>query len=423
MLHSLRRLIDVMLVFIRARNMITRAASGKADARINTSPTVQTQDICFMAVDQFASSHLAQLDRLLQFLSQDPDNLNLLADAAAVALDAHRFAICDELLVRHDAIRPLPPHLVNIRGLSSMSQGRFDEALRDFNTLREGGADPVLIYNVAYASAMCGSYDPAASLDTSCLDVIPGAATLKMRALHYLGRLDEAQQLGKSLADQPDTQAELKGAYAMLLFDLGDPENAQRYARQSADTADGLTILGLTALEAGDVEQAFKLLQDASERNPREARATLGLGLCLFAEERFADAAVTLDQAAERLATHMGAWIAAGWAWLLAGDRAAARTRFQHAATHDRGFAEAHGALAVVSHLEGLHDDARHHAETALRLDPACLSGALATSLQYEQAGQVASASTIRNAAMHQPLGAGGRTIAQSLRTLGLKRK
>ncbi|KWD78387.1 hypothetical protein WL71_24605 [Burkholderia ubonensis] len=304
-----------------------------------------------------------------------------------------------------------------------MSQGRFNEALSDFNSLGEIGADPVLSYNTAYASAMCGSYEPGASLDAPCLDAVPGAATLKLRALHYVGRLDEAVQLGKSLADRPDTRVEFNGAFATLLFDLGDQENAERYARRAVETPDGLTVLGLTALEAGDAEQAYTLLREALGRNPREARATLGLGLCLFAEERFAEAATTLDHAAKQLATHMGAWIAAGWAWLLAGDAVAARAHFQHAATFDRGFAEAHGALAVVSHLEGLHDDARRHAETALRLDPACLSGALATSMQCENAGQAASASAIRNAALHQPLGVGGRTIAQSLRTLGLKRK
>ncbi|RQX94976.1 tetratricopeptide repeat protein [Burkholderia stagnalis] len=376
-----------------------------------------------MAADQFASNHLAHLDRLLQFLSQDPDNLNLLADAATVALEAHRFSICDELLARHQAIRPLPPRLVNMQGVSAMSQGRFAEALGHFHTLSESRADAVLSYNTAYASAMCGSYEPAASLDAPCLDAVSGAGTLKLRALHYLGRLDEALQLGQRLAGRPDAPAEFNGAYATLLFDLDDQEGAQRYARQSVETPDGLTVLGLAALEAGDTEQAFTLLRKALARNPREARATLGLGLCLFAEERFAEAATTLDQAAEQLATHLGAWIAAGWARLLLGDVATARTRFHHASTLDRGFAEAHGALAVVSHLEGLHDDARRHAETALRLDPTCLSGALAKSMQHENAGQAGAASAIRNAALHQPLGTGGRTIAQSLKLLGLKRK
>ncbi|WP_155635609.1 tetratricopeptide repeat protein [Burkholderia cepacia] len=373
-----------------------------------------------MSAEQNITTQEMSIDRLLSFLSQDPVNLHLLADAAVAAFNAGQYRLCDDLLARHDAACPLPAPLANLRGLSSMSQGRFEEAATEFNALSAKHSDPSLSYNAAYANAMCGSFESAASLDAECLTVVPSAAALKMRALHHLGYLDDALQLGKDYCDRPGASSELKGAYAVVLFDLGDRENAKRYASSSTDTSDSLTIHGLLALEAGDVAHASKFMEEALARNPRESRAVLGLGLCSLVEQRFDEAAITLDDAAQKLSSHTGSWLVAGWAWLLAGNKDKARERFRYAAAADRGFAEAHGALAVVDHLEGLRDDARRHTEIALRLDPTCLSGALAQSIEYENAAQPDAASAIRNFAMNRKLGPDGRTLAQSIRSIAL---
>ncbi|WP_175760760.1 tetratricopeptide repeat protein [Burkholderia ambifaria] len=376
-----------------------------------------------MAVDlQASQSRRAHLDRLLSFLDEDSSNLNLLSDTAIAAFDAHQFRLCNELLARHETIQPLTPSLVNVRGLSAMSEGRFEAALADFQALAENDTNPVLGYNLAYASAMCGSFEPAADMKPACLEEVPGAALLKLRALHYLGRFDEAIRMGAPLADQAAPPPGFAGAYAALLFDLGDLANARRYAAREPDSADSLVITGLAELEAGNIDRAAELLGRAADSNPLEARATLGRGLCLLAQERYPDAAATLDQAAERLASHAGSWLAAGWAWLFDGNPVAAGERFQHAATLDRGFAEAHGSLAVALRLQGRQDDARHHAEVALRLDPASLSATLAKTLELEAANDIASANTLRDAALNRPLGPTGRTLAQSLTAFGLKR-
>ncbi|VWD13191.1 Beta-barrel assembly-enhancing protease [Burkholderia lata] len=376
-----------------------------------------------MAVDlQASQSRQAHLDRLLGFLDEDSGNLNLLADTAIAAFDAHLFQLCNELLARHEAIQPLTPSLVNVRGLSAMSEGRFEAALADFRALAEHDANPVLAYNLAYASAMCGSFEPAADMKPACLDEVPGAALLKLRALHHLGRFDEAVRMGAALADQVAPPPGFAGAYASLLFDLGDLANARRQAERAPDSADGLVIIGLTELEAGNLDRATELLERATDRNPLEARATLGRGLCLLAQERYQDAASTLDQAAERLDRHAGSWLAAGWAWFFGGHPDVASERFQHAAALDRGFAEAHGSLAVALHVQGRRDDARHHAEIALRLDPVSLSGTLARTLELEAANNIESANALKDAVLNRPLGTTGRTLAQSLTAFGLTR-
>ncbi|WP_081085001.1 tetratricopeptide repeat protein [Burkholderia territorii] len=376
-----------------------------------------------MAVDlQVTQSLRARLDRLLTFLDEDSKNLSLLADTAAAAASAHQFQLCNELLARYEAIQPLSPSLINMRGLSAMSEGRFEAALGDFRILIEHDANPILYYNFAYASAMCGDFGPAAGIAPPCLEAIAEAATLKLRALHYLGRFDEAIRMC-ALVDQATPPPGFAGAYASLLFDLGDVENARRHAARAPDSPDSLVILGLAELEAGHIERATELLERATESNPLEARATLGRGLCLLAQERFPDAAVTLDRAAERLASHAGSWLAAGWAWLFAGNTATATERFQHAAVLDRGFAEAQGSLAVALQLQGRREDSRRHADIALRLNPESLSGTLAKTLELEANNHTASASALKDAVLNRPLGSSGRTLAQSLALFGLKRK
>ncbi|WP_129517475.1 tetratricopeptide repeat protein [Burkholderia stabilis] len=363
-----------------------------------------------------------RLERLLSLLSQDPGNLHLLRNTAAAAFDVRRFRLCEELLARYESIQQLPPSLMNLRGLSAMSAGRFEAAVADFLELGESNRNPTLQYNIAYASAMQGIFEPAALLGAACLDTIPGAALLKLQALHRLERFDEAVHMAAPRADHPDSPSEFVGAYAALLFDMNKPDQARLYASRSPESVDSLAITGLMELEAGNLDRATELLGQASDRNPREARAVLGRGLCLLAEERYAEAASILDRAAEQLPRHAGSWLAAGWAWLFDGNSVAAGARFQHATTIDRGFAEAHGSLAVALRVQGRHDNARHHAEIALRLDPTSLSAALAKTLEIEAANEIVSTHALKEAILNRPFGTPGRTLAKSLTTFGLGR-
>ncbi len=360
-----------------------------------------------------------RLDRLLGYLEQDPANPQLVADAATCAFEAGSLDQCEALLARYQAAHALPPALVHLRGLLAMARGEFGKAVEWFEALGELAGQPAVRYNIAYAQAMSGRHEAAAMLDQAVLGAIPEAATLKLRGLHALGRLDEARQFGLAHAERANADATLVGAVATLMFDRGELDAAQRLAARAPDTADGLVIAGLVALDDNDVPSATKLLQRALQHNPREARATLGLGLCLFAEARFEAAGGMLDDAAARLATHAGAWVAAGWAYLLDGKAGAARERFEHAVELDRGMAEAHGALAVAEFQEDRLQEARHHAQVALRLDPACLSGALAQSLLTGHHGDADGADAIRQAVLNRPLDRHGRSLMQVLISRG----
>lgn len=363
-----------------------------------------------------------RVERLLSFLETDPGNLNLLADAAIAAFDAHHFALCDELLDRHAARAPLPAALANLRGLAALSLHRFDTALHALEPLLTTHDDASIRYNAAYANAMLGRFAKAAELlDDATLYGESRAIPLKLRVLLHLGRLDDAIALGRRHVDSRAASPELYGALATALFDAADLDGARRYAEQSADTVDGLTVRGLLALDAASIDDARDLFLRALTINPEGARTTLGIGLVDLAEQRFTDAAGTLDRAADLLKIHAGAWAAAAWAYLFDGDPGAARIRFERAAELDRGFADAHGGLAVLCVHEGRFDEARRNMTIARRLDASCLSAALAESMLATHAGDTRTADEIRNTALDRPLGPDGRTLAQALARYGVR--
>ncbi|RZF29097.1 tetratricopeptide repeat protein [Paraburkholderia sp. UYCP14C] len=365
---------------------------------------------------QDTASISERLARLLGYIESDPGNAALLGDAAACAFDEQRLDLCEELLARQQALGAVPPASMHLRGLCAMAGGRFEEALRAFAALPDFQSDPVILYNSAYAHALLGhSNEAIALLGDDIFAVVPQAITLKLHLLHHLGLLDEVIEFGARHADHPQVGAEVCGCVATALFDAEDIAGAGEFAARAMNVSDGLTVSGLLALNDGHSDDAIALFARALEMRPTNSRAHLGNGLALLEQHQFAQAAQQIDVAAQSFGNHAGSWVAAGWAHLLNGDLAQARARLEQGGRIDRGFAEVPGSLAVVALKEGKLDEARTQAKIALRLDPACLSATLAQSLLEAQAGHQDVANVILDAALHRPVDAQGKTIAQAL--------
>jgi tetratricopeptide (TPR) repeat protein len=359
----------------------------------------------------------SRLERLLGFLAADPANLGLIGDAAAAAVDAHDFDRAAELLQRHEAIAPLPPALLNLRGLVALAQQRFADAAAIFAGLRAGGADdPVLRFNLAWAYAMSKAYKEAlALLDDAALGVSPRAPSLKIHMMHHLELMDEGLVEGERLtALFPQDQA-LAGALSTLAMDNEKPDLALAYARRAPDDPEGQASLGMLTLGSFDAAQSLKLFDAALIRAPNNPRAWVGKGLGLLTAGDTKAGADALDKGAALFGNHLGSWIAAGYAHFANGENAKARVSFERAMAIDDNFAEAHGGLAVIDVLDGRIADAERETEIALRLDKKCLGGTLAKTLLLQRSGQAEMAQRIRDLAMKMPVGPGGMTIAQAI--------
>jgi tetratricopeptide (TPR) repeat protein len=361
---------------------------------------------------------------LLRFLDQDPQNLSLLADTASAAATDGAHDLAAALLDRHEAIAPLPPALLNQRGLIAIAQQRFGDAQAVFETLRDQEDDPALRFNLAWCKAMTGAYRQALDLlDDKSVKTSPQAPALKIQMLHHLGLYDEGLACGRTLAQTyPGNQA-LMAALSAFALDAGDSELAAQYAAQAGTQAEGQAVMGLIALGEYHTSQSLTLFEQALQQEPENPRAWLGKGLALLVSQDAKAGAQALDKGATLFSRHIGSWIAAGWAYFVCGDRVAARARFETALALDENFAESHGGLAVLDALDGDSENARKRCEIALRLDRNCMGAVLAKSLLLEQKGHPDMARKIRETAMTQPVGPQGQTLMQALVGFGTGRR
>lgn len=356
----------------------------------------------------------SRFERLSGYIAADPDNLTLLTDAAMAAFDEGLSADAAALVERHAALAPLPPSLINLLGLCALAEGRDADAASIFGSLlAEAPDDAGLRYNLAWAKGRLGDHEAALELARANV-ADPRSATLTARSLHHLGRLDEALAIGDAWEGQEGDPG-FWGALASVALDAEDTGRAARWAEHARGSSDGLAALGMLAMAEARNEDARRLFDEALTLRPDSARGLLGLGSTLLGDGKPAEAARRFDEAGAVFGDHLGTWIAAGWAWLIAGDAGAAQERFERVLGLDDTFSEAHGGLAVLDAMAGRTEDARRRADLALRLDRQSLGGALARSLLLEQAGDEATAGRVREAALNAPIGPDGRSVAQML--------
>ncbi len=367
----------------------------------------------------------SRLDRLLRYLERDPTNPSLLSDAAHAAYDAQEFGRTAELLARYGAVAALPPELLNLQGLAALAGQRFEDAATTFQGLRAAGADdPALRFNLAWAKAMLGAHREALDLlDDATLAMSQRAPSLKIEMMHHLGLFDDALAAGKDLAQRYPDNAQLMGALASLAMDAERADLALLYAERAGDDPMGRATLGMLTLGDKDAARAFGMFEASIAAQPSNARAWIGKGLSLLASGNAAAATQALDHGAELFQDHLGSWVAAAWAYFIAGDNATARARFERALAVDPNFAEIHGGLAVLDVLSGDVAGARKRCETALRLDRNCFGAALAQSMLLDVKGHTQMAQRIRDIALSRPIGPKGETLAQVLVGMAANRR
>lgn len=363
---------------------------------------------------------VSRFDQLNAFLDQDPDNPNLLADAIEAAIAEGRLDDAEALLARGriDALRT-----AYLTGMIAMRREDWHGAAAQYRGMFDAGDDaPAIRFNLAWSLAMeKQSADALAVLDEVTARSLPQAAELEVRLRHELADFETAERRARVLLELHPEHRGLNAAIATLAVDIEDIALAERCARKAGDHPEALTTLGTLALETEDSTEARKLFEQALARDPNSPRALIGHGLSRLVDADHSGAAAELDRGAELFETHLGSWIAAGWAHFTAGDIATARSRFEHALKLDDSFAESHGSLAALDVLEGDLDTARRRLAVARRLDRASFSAALAEMLLAAGSGDAAKSRRIFEAALATPIGANGRTLAQSFARLGAR--
>jgi tetratricopeptide (TPR) repeat protein len=363
-----------------------------------------------------------RLERLDRYLTLDPANLSLIADAAAAAFEAGEPQQVSRLIARYEELALLPATLLNLKGMAALADRRLADAEAAFLQIAAlGELDPAVAFNLAWVRALKRDYEGALNIlgDDAAL-AAPLGPKLKVQMLHHLGRLEEALACGKRLAERRPENQELMGALSLVAIDLEDMALAKTFAERGAESSDGLSTLGMLMLGENRTDGARDFLQRALAIDANNPRALVGRGLELFLQNEPTQAVQFIDKGAALFGDHLGSWIASGWVRFAGKDMAGARRSFERCVTIDGTFAEGHGGLAVIDILEGRVELGRREAETALRLDRNCLSGALAKTLLLARDGKPESAQRLRDTVLNRPFGPNGQSIAQSMVAFGL---
>lgn len=361
-------------------------------------------------------------DRLLALLENDPGNLSLLSATAEAALSANRPERARDLLDRYAKLSPLPAREAGLAALCALRCGDHAQAISLLGPLlAEHPADPSLRYNLAWCLAKTGELAEAeALLDARTVDGLPQAAALKVQLAHNRGSFDEAFATGRHLLERHADDTGLLASMSVLAIDLEEVDLAAEYATRAGEHPEAITTLGVLALRAHNIDAASKRFDQADILAPEQPRTLLGKGLVALIRGEARDAGRQIERAASHYATHLGSWIAAGWAHLLAGDHTQSRRCFETAYRLDDTFAECHGSLAVLDLLDGRIVEAKERAAIALRLDRQSFTGAFAQACLSSLDGRERLSKEILSKAMRTPVGRDGHTIAHALAQLSV---
>jgi tetratricopeptide (TPR) repeat protein len=352
----------------------------------------------------------ARLERRLQFLAGDPQNLPLIAECADLALDLGRAGVAQALVERGLALKPEDPHFRARLASAKLAAGDAGGAIEILEALLKANVDaPELRYNLGYALMLAGRHADAKQVLGEV--GMPQAELLRVRAHHHLGEVDEAIKLAEQYATAHPDDAQVIGQLAMLYLDADDFTKARAWAdralTEGKSTPEAYFTAGFIALGDEDEERALELLGKALELNPRSGRAWAGKGLAGMFGGDLAAGEEALERAAQYMPTHIGTWHALAWCQILRGKLDAAEASFRKAYELDRTFAETHGGMAVLEILRGGGSRAQRRTATALKLDPGSFSGQYAQVLLEAQSEQARAEGVRRILAQQQALKGG----------------
>jgi Tfp pilus assembly protein PilF len=368
---------------------------------------------------------LQRLDRLENFLREDPNNTTLLADAFHTALEAGEHARA-EFHLRHAQALGADGHVWTLHEAHwLMAQGRDDEATAGLRTLSFDDGVPQEVqraatHDLALVALRRGDFIGARQQIEviiagagSHAPLAPAYQVLWLRILHRMTDLDAAIQWAMGRAASSQLAPDAAGVASLVALDAAQYKTSLEWADlallHNPTNLEALVARASLALAERAPARARQWLQLALSRNPNDGRAWSALGFADLLDQKLTLARADFDRAVLTMSSHIGTWHGMAWTALLQHDLTGAEHALDMALSLDRNFAESHGALAVLRVLQGRREEAQASIDIARRLERGNFSA------QYAQAllnGEASNSQAVRRLAermfAHQPAPLGG---------------
>jgi Flp pilus assembly protein TadD len=336
------------------------------------------------------SSAAERLSLLQSYLSQDPRNAALLADACDTAIEAGLHAQALLHLEAGEGLGVEPAAWVWRRARLAIARRELEAAVTYLEQVESlVGAHAAVAHDRAYVRFLQGDFESCRALVAPWLSGVSAGEhrdalqSLWLRATHAAGLVREGWDWVAS-REKNELGLSARGVASLLAVDVGD----FRAAKALADEAlvgqyshEGLVARGTVAIAERDAAGAVRWLSRALQRNADDGRTWSMLGIASLQAGQLDEARARLERATALMPQHIGTWHALTWTHLLQHRLDAARTAIERALALDANFAESHGTVGLVLALQGHAGAAERHLAIALRLDPGNVSGRYAKAL------------------------------------------
>lgn len=244
------------------------------------------------------------------------------------------------------ALQKLPDSAPLHRGLGevALSQGRYEQALGEFNAARKlDPADVGVLFSIGVCHRKLNQFEEASRVfsEVAKLDPeLPGLPLERGLLLEQSGRTEEA---------------------------LREYESALAKAPEDADL---MLRVGCARVAARDGAGARPLLQKVVEKRSHSAEAHHCLGRAYFLEEKFLEALQSLQRATELDPNRAEYFVYVAWVANAAGQVALAQQAIDVALSKDQGLGDAYWQKGVLLLRQGAALDALQAFDKALELRP-----------------------------------------------------
>lgn len=371
-----------------------------------------------------------RLERLLGFLNEDPENLDLLVDCGCLNHRLGRFDVAQQFLDRALSIQPENPRLLDELGKLALSRNEPAEAVSLFRLALRQQKTPVpeTLVNLGVALNHVESWDEAVSC-LSAASQVRGDWPQLFRHLavaeHHRGEFDAAISAARRWHEMADDAASA-GYLSLIYLDCEQWDEAECHARlalsHDPEQGDANIVLGTLALNSMRIEQAANYYA-AANCYPGNGRALLGLGLSHLCQQEPAAAEECLHLAVEAMPDYVTGWVTLGWVKVGLGKYDEALEIFEKAVVCDRTFAEAQGGLASAYALLGRFDEAEQREIVASKLDPGCFGSIFARSLLSAGRGSLAEGQRMIIEGLASPVRPGMPSLQDFARRLIMKKR
>lgn len=352
-----------------------------------------------------------QYQRYLTFLESDPNNLQLISEAAELAQSLGRFEEAITLCERGLSLDVHAQRLNSIKALSLLASGNIDEALALFENLNQvEPANPVIRYNLAYCLALKQAASEALNLLDDAIEhyaTLPQMVHLQIRMLYDIEELEQAIDVAKQVLEINQADGKVHELLSSLYVDNNDFASAETHAALALQTNPNLalahTSMGTAALSKQDDLRALQHFEQALELSQKNGRAWLGKAMTFMMQNKLQEAEQSFNTAIEHIPYHLGTYQALAWCYISQGNLQKAEHTVKQALEIDDTFSENHGTLAVLAVMQGQLSLAQTEAQIALRLDKSSFSGNYARALIAQANGNADEANKIIDAILDSP--------------------